>query len=485
MAKLRLNKFLTMNPDVPEYSTRNQNYLLSGIDPLYYLTQSTTQEQRSAPLAAAGSFTSVYTIPGGTGNVSYIAPSNYSFLYDLLAVTDQGTLYGVGGNANTSLGQPYGAASATPTGVTTSFAGMILYTDGLNAGVRYTTNFAGGGWADVTGTYGSAGGLTPKFLVPFLDFCAMADSPTGSGTSIAHSVVRKIDSSRVVSQALNLGLGWNIVGMLNYNNRYLAIVATYNGGNTTNNNNVTDVSYLFLWDGKSNTYNNAIKIPGLYLHMKLVNTTLFFAVQDRTGQHTLYQLGSNNITPVFNIGIDTFKTIAANTAGTNNIIFEYGNSVGMNLSTKGQLIYDPGTKAKYILTPTDNLLYQRASGVLYAALPNGSAITQFAPTTSYSPIKYQSQWIPFKDLSNIVVRYATPPSVNGDAIQVTLDGFDEDGTASTALPLTVISNTNFYNSYKTPLDTQGFQGDLVRITLTTTSAGTWRPIIREIELASQ
>lgn len=50
--KIEISNFLNMTPQVPQYSDRNQNYLISGANPLYYLDEG-GQEEQAAPLAAS------------------------------------------------------------------------------------------------------------------------------------------------------------------------------------------------------------------------------------------------------------------------------------------------------------------------------------------------------------------------------------------------------------------------------------------------
>ena len=52
MKKIEISNFLKMSPSVPQYSERNQSYLIAGVDPLYYLSDG-TQEEQVAPLSAS------------------------------------------------------------------------------------------------------------------------------------------------------------------------------------------------------------------------------------------------------------------------------------------------------------------------------------------------------------------------------------------------------------------------------------------------
>jgi hypothetical protein len=258
----------------------------------------------------------------------------------------------------------------------------------------------------------------------------------------------------------------------NYNQRYLAVVASYSGDGTAISGLNSDINYLFLWNGITSRYNTSVRIPGQFVDIKNVGDKLYVVVFEKSGQNALYELSGNSFKRLFRIGLDTVK----NSQG--NALFNYTSLVGINLSSKGQYLFDE--ESKYILTAQDFDILQRAgsSGTLYGS--KGSSLSSYQ-TVGYSNISMVTHWIPFKDLTSLVIKYATAPNV-GDSIQVTLSGYDEDGLASSALPLTTITSVTKYNSYKTYLDCQGFQGNEVQITLTTVSTSGWQPIIREIEL---
>jgi len=469
VAKLKITNFSQMNPEAPEYGPKNQNYLLSGVDPFYYLAQTAVQEQRVAPLAASRTFVSFNTFPG---NIVFLLPSSIT-TFDALVLTDDGT---VSGSDLTNFGQPNGASPNV--GMRAAiFSANVLWITPTSANLfRKPITTPAASWTITTplNLFGVGAGV--RFLKPFLDFCAVSDND-GTAKNSNH-IVRKIDSGFLASLGIDLGVGWNIVAMENYNNRYLAVVGSYSGDGTFSGG-MADINYLFLWNGISARYNSAVRIPGIFWDMKVIGDTLYFVIVERLNQFALYKLVNNSLVKVFNIAIDTVKSGAnANTVGYG--LFNYNDALGINLNSKGQFIYDTFNKSKYILTPQDFTLEQRAgpNGIIYAAK---NTVLYTYQASGYSPITYVSQWIPFQDPKTIVVKYATPPGA-GDSIQVTLLGYDEDGTASSSLPLQVIDNTHFYNSYKTPLDCKGFRGKQVQVKLQTVSASGWAPIIREVEL---
>lgn len=467
--KLKLTDFGRMNPDSPEYSTKNQHYLISGADPFYYLAQSAVQEQKRAPLAAAKTFTAIGTVSDG----SYIVASIQSAFtsYDAIFVTNTGHFYGA---SSSSIIDLLSVPTASDTWVVNVFNQKIWATPASGSFLSSKTLDSGIGAWSTAYTFSSASSVG-RPIKNFLDFMAFPDS-----SGISQNLIKKVDTSGTFSTALNIGNGWNTYAMENYNNHYLAIVAFYASGGSGYIPNGTDW-YVFLWNGFSNSYNTAIRSPGQVLDIRSVGANLYTLVLDRPGQISLYQLVSQSFKKLFSLAVDTAKvSTVGGTTKSSITLFDYAGMVGINLNSKGQYLYTP--EAKFILTPQnlDIVTHAGTTGLLYGTSGN----TLYSYSSGISPILYRSQWIPFANPSSIVVKYATAPIGSSDTIQVTLDGYDEDGTASTSLALSAITNTTFYNGYKTPLDTQGFQGKLVRVTLSTTSGGTWQPIIREIELIS-
>jgi hypothetical protein len=433
--KLTLDNFSVMNPETPQYSKKNSNYLISGVDPAYYLQQNAIEEQKAAPLAAARMMVSLsYSMPSRTLQA---IPSLVS-TFDTMTANIDGHIYGVGATIT-----DYGfLAPANDAGIRVNiFAGKVfgIYSSFSGAGIPTTIYYKSittpaAGFSQIVGALhdGSGGlGTGTRYMCNFLDFMAVSDNDGSANNS--NRIVRKVDSSLVVSKALDLGVGWNISNLVNYNNRFLAITANYSGDSTPQgDSNYADTNFLFLWDGISPRYNTSIRIPGRYVDLKLVGDVLYLVSLERNNQYALYELSGSKFKEVFPIAVDfVFGNYLAQTTG--NVLFNYNNNVGINLFSKGQYIYDPQTGSKYILTPQSQEVCVRAgtNGTLYGF--SGTTVSTYS--TGYSPILYRSQWLPVENVKNIVVKYATPPQGVGDTIQVTLDGYDEDGAASATLSL--------------------------------------------------
>jgi hypothetical protein len=483
MSKLKLTNFSRMVPENPEASPKNQHYSISGVDPFYYLNQSAIQEQKYAPLAASKTFVTQGSY--AAAQLLGMVPNTVSNV-PVITFRNDGSVYGESTSGivtnYTTLGSPTGGAIAANQGCRICiFAGYVLWIYSASASLYYNTITSPSAiaWLTVAGLHLN-GGAGNRYLKNFLDFCAISDCD--GTTKTANHVVMKLSPSLTLSQGIDLGIGWNISGMENLNNRYLAVAGAYASDGLYGSALSSDINYLFLWNGISARYNTSIRIPGVFVDMKCVGDQLFVLVTERGVQQALYQLVGNSLRRLFPLAIDFAYTATPSTLFGYEL-FTYNNLVGINLSTKGQYMYNPVSKEKFILTANtfDSLQQVKSTGELWAVNSGGITGLSFYTGTTYSPISYRSQWLDFKDPKQIVVKYATPPA-SGDSIQVTLDGFDEDGTASAALALTPITNLTKYNAYKTPLDCQGFQGKLVRVTLTTVSASGWQPILREIEL---
>lgn len=473
-----------MQPDLPEYSPKNQHYLISGVDPRYWRAQSSVQEKYAAPLAASSSWLQVSSSVSGP-YLSCMMPS-FASAYDIIAIDDGGVVHGLKTpNTLLNLGTP-GFGSGTEQTTAASYNGSMFVADSSSSFIykKLLTDLTTGGWTTPITKRSYGNGYTS--LCPFLDFLTFADTPSGvSGLgNFARSTVRKYDTSGTLSDCITLSKStsgvnvWDIVAIENYRNQYLAVAGIYAPDGTP----VTSVAqsgygYVFLWDGKASTYNTSVQIPGNFVSMKTVQGTLYVITQERTGQYAVWYLVGTNFKRMGAIAIDTPKTTINGVLRTDVSLFEYSSQLGINLSLQGQYIYSSDA---FIISPISmDRVVRATNGLLYGS--SGTGLYCLNGTQS-SPIFYRSQWLPIENVLSVVVKYATPPQVTNDYIQITLDGYDEDGLASSGLILNQITSTTFYNAYKTMLDAQGYQGKETRITLSTNSAGSWQPIIREIEL---
>jgi hypothetical protein len=463
---LTLQNFLEMQPDMPQMGKDNQHYLISGVDPLYYLQETGVQEQTVAPMAAARTFAQILTVSTGTYFVN-VVPSRVSS-YDVVGITNTGYVYGISSSVLT----PFGFLTMTSDFATIASFDNHFWVSYEHSTSLYQYTFSSGLWASVY----SFNGVIP-YARPFCQFNQYLYTIDIAASGLASiSQVKRIDTGIDVTVPLDFGTGWNIWSLENFNNRYLAIGAFFCNENFNTIPNGTDW-YVFLWDGFSNEINLPIKLPGALVDLKAIGSQLYALIKERSGQYALYQFVGQDFKRLFGIAIDLPKsTTNGGATRTGVTLFSYGGMVGINLASLGQLLYGSG---RFILTPQnmDIVCATGTSGIIYATA--GTQIYLYG--SGYSPILYRSQWLP-KPAAGIVVHYASGPQGAGDAIQVTLDGFDEEGNASSGLALTAITSATKYNDYKTPLDAQGFKGQLCRVTLSTTSGGTWQPIIRGIDL---
>ena len=108
MANKYIKNFQKHTPDVPQYSDRNQNYLIAGANPTYYMDTSGTQEEQFAPLAASARWTTLSLTLDG--NVVHMISSTDS-TQSVYLVTDTTHVYSIDTSyALHDLGYPTGAS---------------------------------------------------------------------------------------------------------------------------------------------------------------------------------------------------------------------------------------------------------------------------------------------------------------------------------------------------------------------------------------
>lgn len=491
--KIEIKNFLKMTPEVPEYSSKNQHYYMSGVNPTYYLDTSGTQEEQYAPLAASKAPTLISGALDGylVNMVSSPDTTNYS----AFGISSNTKVWGLNTSVATNLGFPSGVAVGNVGGRLAVFNGNIIAT-WSTTGSFYRTPVASPGTWTSFGIKNTAIGVC--FMEPFLDFVAYHD---GTTSFTQGSLVRKFDSSFVFSNGIDLGLGMAVLGMRNLNNKYLAVA----GGAVTAGslNNSYDQNYVFLWDGIAARYNYAIRIPGIYMDMKVVDGVLYIAVLLASKKTAVYKLEGTRLKKIFTT---QFSTITNSTIPLSQALFNYKSYLGIEMdnftlpnSTVNYhtlLVYgneEEGLSEFNIYNfPNSsggnsffNSFVTGGDAELYLADNVTSIYYLNTLNTAYNQITYISQWIPVENLASIDIYHSTPPQSGSDKISVTLYGVGEDIiTGSATFPLTDITPLNFTTSRRTKLDCQGFTGDKVKILLTTTNT-TWQPIIRKIILTDE
>lgn len=486
MKKIVLQNFLKMTPEAPQYSEANQHYLLSGVNPTYYLDTPDTstfdgiQEEQIAPLIASQKWNLLNNTTSGSAynDITESSESTYDFYF--IRADSRVFAYDLFFGTKTDCGYPNLVAENTSLQKIKCFANNLLVVTKTSTSPNiWRTALPASGSSTWTPFGSISNDGDEHFLEPFLEYCMITDNKRQ---------VKKIDTSFNVTSGIDLGIGWTINGMRNYNDKYLAIA-----GSTGSFNN----NFLFLWNGRSDTYNYSIKMAGRFLDMKVVDGTLYVAIwvsgtgnQSGTGKTVLYCLSGTSLKEVTLPFISTIKY------GFKQGIFSMNNNVGINLNNSNSLmIYGktPTGTAKFV--QNDNLSFTKISdtysgSIVGIVVTGGNYFLYYLPTVNinsrYNTITYKSQWIPVKNLSGIDIEYDTPPQSGTDAINVTIYGRGEDiisGNSTTVLDS--ITPTNYLNTTRTRLDTKNFAGDKVKILLTTVNSGAWRPIIRKITLITE
>lgn len=478
-----------MSPQVPQYGARNQHYLVAA-NPLYYLDQSGTQEQQVGALAAAKDFVQVNSIVLD-GNIVHAVASTEG-TYSIYAITDTTKVYGITQTTITDLGYPSGSPSPNAGGRLCCANNFLFVTWSISGSVRRMP-LPGGSWTSF-GTVQTSAGV--HIMEPFLDYVAITDA-TASFTQ--PNLVRKMDTtSFLLSTGIDVGKGWGVMNLRNYNNKYLAIAA----GQVAPGGVVNGYSqnYIFLWNGIDDRYNYSVKVPGKFIDMKVIDSILYVLVQVASGKTMLFYLVGTKLKKVTTTQISNASTSVWSPVPCS--LFDFGNFVGIKLQNTNS---DHGSLATPLLVKGEDeagafefiVGYGRLfdqmvvgyDGTLFANVYNVSGVSTvwYFPIVAapYLPIFYQSHWIPLQNLTALDIIYDEPPASVGDKISVTIYGKGEDistGGGNQTIPLTDITSTTFVTQKRTRLDVKGFTGSKLRLQLQTVIAGgsAWNPIIRGI-----
>ena len=487
MKEIILDNFLKMNPQAPEYSQKNTNYLISGADPLYYLNDN-SQEEQVAPLSASIDWKQITaTIQG---NIVHMV-SGVGGTYTAYAITDTTKVYGITTSSVVDLGYPTGSSVGNIAGYLV-IGGNSLYATFGSAGTVYYMPLSSGAWSSF-GSINSAVGT--HFMEQFADHIAIAD---GTVAYTQANLVKLIDPTTgtptiLTTPLLNVGLGFGILQMRNFNDKYLAVAVgkVGSGGGEVG----YPQNYIYLWDGALDTFNYSVKVPGKFIDMKVVNSTLYVAVQVSNGKTCIYYLSGTQLKKVFTTQISTINTSPGqHRPATFCVLFDFKNYLGVKLSntpdlTVPILVYGKDEVGGLEFIYSSGRIFDQFvvdyNGVLFANeyVSGGNSNLYYLPTTgTYQTILYRSQWIPVNNLQSLDIFYNSLPVSGTDAINVTIYGRGEDiitGTSTTVLDS--ITPTNYLNAERTRLDCKGFTGDKVKIELSTVNS-TWKPNIRKIKL---
>lgn len=446
-----------------------------------------------------------YVYGGGTqftileGNITHMIPSTDG-TYSVYAITDKNHVYGITTTAITDLGYPSGGAGSSTDCYLAIGGGGTTYSGYLFATWAISGNIYKSPLPATSATWTTCGGTALQtscgshIMESFLDFIAVKD---GNISYLQGGQIRKLDVSALTVGApalIDLGTGWAIMSMRNYNNKYLAIA----GGKATSGGSVNGYTsnYLFLWDGISSRYNYSIKIPGQFIDMKVIDSVLYVAVKVASGKTCLYFLYNTTLRKVTTPQISTIFAGAGLGESIISPLFDFKNYVGIHLDSNSDLthplmVYGKDEMGEIEFVHSSGRFFNQIcvgyDGNLFGGEYVDSSTTKmyYLPTALptngiYQQLLYKSQWIPIKNLQAIDIYYETPPSAGTDAINITIYGQGEDilnGNSTTVL--TAITPTNYLTKKRHRLDLQGFTGSQVMIKLSTINS-TWRPIIRAI-----
>jgi hypothetical protein len=459
---------------------------------------SVTSTNTGASWSASSTDSCFYVSGGGVvstlldGNVTHMVPSTNS-TYAGYMVTDTSKVYGFNTTTVTDLGYPSGSAVSANIGFQLAIAGgttttgNLFLTYPLSASV-YKMPLASGAWTTTAGTLGASLGIHQ--MEPFLDFVAVGDAVSG-GTFM--SLIKKLNvTSYAISTGIDLGAGFGLLRMRNLNNKYLAIAAGKSSGAT-----ITigyPQNYIFLWDGISSRYNYAIKVPGQFIDMKVIDSVLKVAVKVSNNKTCVYSLSGTRLVKDLTTQISAILSSPVYSAFQCSV-FDFRNYTGLHLNDFSTLtdpilvygkdesgdiefIHSSGRDFDQIITGYDGNLYANQYNL------NSSSVLFYLPTTgtTYQNILYLSQWIPVKNLSAIDIYYENPPQSGTDQINVVIYGQGEDIiTGSSTTTTANINPSNYLTAKRSRLDLEGFVGDMIKVQLSTTNS-TWKPIIRAISL---
>ena len=328
----QIDNFLKMEPDTPEYSERNGNLYFKDNDPVYYLADIRNQniidtEKNNAPLAGNNA---LQTILYGTGYTLTYPFNNTDSIEKIIEDNNNsdGTLFYV----VSYLGVIWKFRIGTPLansqnyfdviGTTINVSTFYIFQDVIKVGGYIFTfaNFLSNSPstyivfnAATLIPYGSAQIDNLSYRVGkqelefFLDHIYITDdyqTQSNRGRIISYQVSNG-SLSRDSLIGLTLPNGYSVAKMLNYNNRYLLVVANnvdilkYEIGNQNG-------MYMFIWNGIAKNYQNAIKLPGAFIDMIMIGDECKILIQDKTNRYSIYTYnGGNSIVYNYTLGYIT------------------------------------------------------------------------------------------------------------------------------------------------------------------------------------
>lgn len=475
--KYTLDNFLKMSQNVSQFSAKTPHYTMKGVNPVYYRNVTATQEEQAAPLAASialmqkytstNSITHMIPVPSASGDIAY-ADSKGNFI------------------------RPSVGSRLLPSGGTTQitrlalFAGYIVTCSSTSTGnLSYAAVDSGNVFAltDIPSVFSA---VFPAALGAYLNLF------------VDHRVFQ-LSSSLVLNTTpvLDFGIGWNIICEPEVYNNYLAIPMYKASTAAPDYNQRFSDNLIYLWNGSSSAPQYNIPAPGRICGIKNISNTLFCVIQEHTGEYALYKVSQYSMKKVRSLhGFNATQSATNFVNGNYNCLFARGSTLGILCSNvpAGLLFYREDADLGEIFYGYDGNGYQMAcvagsAGNLYVS--NTTAILYdnqdgAGGANTYNNIAYLSNFMEVDQVSRITIYYDKPPVQAGDKISITLYGIDEYANGGSLSNETVvlddITSTAFDTSKRTFRDVKGFNGNKLRIGITTTVSNgtTWFPCIRKV-----
>lgn len=468
-----IENFQDMRTDIPQYSAKNTNYLMSGVDPLYYVSLNTIQEEQLAPLAASfannmvtdanGTITDIISVPEGALSLPGFALADSAGYVTIGSLTSQ------------VLGSATGQIQNL-----VDFSGFLVVMSSAYTTIGFKL-YSAGSWTIISTSITLTGGAI--YMTSFLNFCLICNG------NFVYKLLQGVSAliAPSTTAVLNIGSGWSILGKPVVYGNYVSIAGSRIVGTT----NTYSDNYLFLWNGYGSTYQYSIKLPGKYVGQANINGTLYVVVETKLNTQAVYYVYNQSLRRVKALP-NLYTTAGVGGTKTNPVFEARGylaicTDYGLLLYRKDETIGD----VSYLLN-NGSYNFGCSAGVnnsIYTVNGANYYNDNLLGGSGTNPINYLSQYIPVTP-SKIEIWYDQPPQSGTDAINVTLYGinqynaqgqlYNETISLASITPSVIASDNS--NSKKFTLDCAGFMGEKVRVQLQTVNTGSWQPIIRKIAI---
>lgn len=433
------------------------------------------------------------SLNAGDGKIAYLlSPSITNDNRVVYVATDSGkvralSMTGVARN----LGQPVVLTNNYQTSLIL-YSNKIFFINPTSTSIYHIDeNTTGTSWSSITGL------ISPYLAETFSIYLYLADKNASSDAN--RRLVRVYGTSFTQLGYLDLGGSWDILDIVNNNNKFMLIFAQTTG--------IKANQYAFLWDGSyQNRYFHSIKLPGYYVGS--INYMGAFLVFLQVGSDLkVYELSGYAL-----VYIDSFPSISIPTQLLPRQRFSvWGNYIAFpaqikDLNLSGFVLYNILEKETiYVSVGSTNnilglLLSSDLSGnircfftndiidTLYQRLifPSGS-FDNYVQTSGNSAFKiitddllYVSNKINFfyrVSIDKIEVFYGTKPTGASDNFRINLSMTDERLNTTNSVNV-VIDNTKD-NYYFTTTDL-GLRGNKLVVKVYFSNSGTFKTNLKRI-----